>query len=1131
MHGKAVSLIYSWLILTFWLALPTQAAERDNLNIGVAKKGWAPFELVENGQPSGYLVDYMELVAKQADISINWHLVKDRAALLQAAQSGEHDLITYGAKVDKYRDNFVFGKEILPRYITAFKNEAKQGQFNLDTIANWVVASPKDYQTTRLLQQRYPEIKIYETLNVSDSIVAVASGQADIAFADLAVGQDALGRGFFSNIVIEPAPGYVKDLFLPIHILYNNALPAALIDRLETAREQISPGEVTKLQDKWRLKANFNGLSLTDEELTWIASAPPIKIPAYTDLDPFSFEKDGKVVGFTMDYIQLLSKKTGLKFEVVKGHEWTEHVLMAQGRHLDILHMVRRREDLAQFMTFSTSYLTSSPMVLYSREEQQEISSIEQLKGLTLAVTRDYIEQRYISEHYPEQQLLLVDSTGEGLNAVLKGDADYYLCGATTCDTYIYQNFLSNLAVTGHLGIEALSKTQAVKMAVRSDWPILTAIIDKAILSVTPNELKQLKDKWLTRVSRERLVIESLTKEEEAWIRNNRRLAFSSPLKAAPFGFITDDEELGGIAYDILRRFQQQYDIDIHLVKYNSWPNTLNALIDGSVDFIPTMDVTPERKKHMLFTDPIIDINFAVFGMLDKPIVDDLTDMKNLRIGMTKGSGIAEQLQTDYPHLRLISYGNLQDKILALAEGEVDVIIENPLTIEYQTTLLDLEGIVEVAPTPYKLEIAIGVHPSKPELVSLLNKTLASISDQQMTLIIDKWSHLRVVEKKDWLSILSWVIGTAVILLTTVLLFSYFKRRQTLQVLKRTSDNLKNAQRVAKLGSFAINQENMLLELSSEAAKMLGVAKGKTLSRTQYVQMIAEQDRADYVQALNQALNTGLLNQEYRLITGTGEKWLNEIAELSFDPQGKLVSGAATIQDISLFKASEAEVLENQAELRNLTSKLLSVQEEERKRVARDLHDDLSQRLAVIAIDAGTLLHKVEDDSVKGTLQKIKQDLVRIAEDTHSLSRRLHPSILDDLGLIDALRSEIDNFQKREQIRVDFFHSAKGFQADKDVALVLFRIVQEGLRNIAKYSEASKAVVSINLVKDLLILQVQDDGMGFDVVEAKRSPGLGLQSMMERARLINAELEIVSVENKGTTIELQVPLEQSQQAD
>lgn len=135
--------------------------------------------------------------------------------------------------------------------------------------------------------------------------------------------------------------------------------------------------------------------------------------------------------------------------------------------------------------------------------------------------------------------------------------------------------------------------------------------------------------------------------------------------------------------------------------------------------------------------------------------------------------------------------------------------------------------------------------------------------------------------------------------------------------------------------------------------------------------------------------------------------------------------------------------------------------------------------------------------------------------------------------MIDALRSEIESFQLREKIKVEFLYTSKEMHLAKDVALVLFRIVQESLRNIAKYSEANKAQVSFNLVKGTIVLQIKDDGMGFDVAEAKRSPGLGIQSMMERAKLINGELHIHSEKNKGTTIELSfsVPNMQDEEAD
>jgi two-component system, NarL family, sensor kinase len=225
-------------------------------------------------------------------------------------------------------------------------------------------------------------------------------------------------------------------------------------------------------------------------------------------------------------------------------------------------------------------------------------------------------------------------------------------------------------------------------------------------------------------------------------------------------------------------------------------------------------------------------------------------------------------------------------------------------------------------------------------------------------------------------------------------------------------------------------------------------------------------------------------------------------------------------------RESERMLRQNESELRELAGRLIYAQEEERSRLARELHDDLAQRLAVVAIDVGRLELQLTDPPapVREELREMKNGIVRISQDVHSLSRQLHPSILDDLGLIKAAESECAGFSRREGIEVLFNHENIPRVIPKDVSLSLYRIIQEGLRNISKHACAEHASVSLQGIDHGVLLSVQDDGIGFDWAEAQENPGLGFSSMRERVRLIQGELSIKSEPEKGTVITVRAPL-------
>jgi methyl-accepting chemotaxis protein len=211
----------------------------------------------------------------------------------------------------------------------------------------------------------------------------------------------------------------------------------------------------------------------------------------------------------------------------------------------------------------------------------------------------------------------------------------------------------------------------------------------------------------------------------------------------------------------------------------------------------------------------------------------------------------------------------------------------------------------------------------------------------------------------------------------------------------------------------------------------------------------------------------------------------------------------------------------HKSELEALAGRLITAQEDERQRVARELHDDITQRLAAIAIEAGTLGQSSDAGRLRQGLERVKRQMAELSRDIHGLSRRLHPKLLDDLGLVAAIEAECRALFERGGPVAEFTPLGDWTGVSKPVALALFRVVQESLRNVEKHAGAE--TVSIRLQRDnsSAHLIVQDDGRGF----AARKPGLGLASMEERARSLAGRLCVESQPGEGTKVEVWLPLD------
>ena len=213
--------------------------------------------------------------------------------------------------------------------------------------------------------------------------------------------------------------------------------------------------------------------------------------------------------------------------------------------------------------------------------------------------------------------------------------------------------------------------------------------------------------------------------------------------------------------------------------------------------------------------------------------------------------------------------------------------------------------------------------------------------------------------------------------------------------------------------------------------------------------------------------------------------------------------------------------------LKVLGSRLIAAQEEERKRIARELHDDLNQRMAVLSIELEQLGQKVEKSlGLRKRVHKMQLQAQEISSDIHRLSYKLHPSKLDHLGLTAAVKSLCDELPLKQsgKPRVHFHQSDVPSDLPKDVTLCLFRIAQETLRNCVKHSGADFVQVVLTKTDHALRLSISDNGCGFDTRSELMGKGLGFISMHERLRLVGGEIKITSQPRRGTRIDVLVPL-------
>jgi PAS domain S-box-containing protein len=238
-----------------------------------------------------------------------------------------------------------------------------------------------------------------------------------------------------------------------------------------------------------------------------------------------------------------------------------------------------------------------------------------------------------------------------------------------------------------------------------------------------------------------------------------------------------------------------------------------------------------------------------------------------------------------------------------------------------------------------------------------------------------------------------------------------------------------------------------------------------------------------------------------------------------------LISVDAGTRKLHGFMIDVSERKRAEEALKALGGRLIAAQEEERRRVARELHDDFNQRLAVLSIELEQLGQKIQKPlRLRRSVQHLQDLAQEIAAEIHRLSYKLHPSKLDHLGLIAAVKSLCAELSESGKLKVDFQQTGFPFALDRDTTLCLFRIAQEGLRNCIKHSRAESARVVLTRTRDAVRLSVSDNGCGFNTKSALMEKGLGFISMKERLHILGGEMNVYSKPLHGTRIEVSVPL-------
>ena len=858
------------------------------------------------GVAEGWSVDIWRLWSQKSGIKVKFVL----------APFGETLKLTKEGKVDV--QGGCFFSEVRAKYLdyvaTLFNVDTHfffhkdiYGIETLKDLLGFRIGVIKGDFAVNYLRNNLPGAALAEYVNNGDLFEAVKKGEIRVFVIDTPV-----GLYFLKKLRLLSSFRYFSD-----KPLYSNVLQAAvkkgdtvLPPVIKSGFDKISPEEKTQIERRWV------GSKQTKTEGV-LTIACDRYYPPFTELT-----SSGRAAGILIDLWRLWSSKNFRKVEFVFD-DWEKTIQMVKDGRADFHSGLYKTPERESFLAFSDPVFAVQDCLVF--KANREPIMLAELSGYRVGVIAGSGEATELREQYPEIILIPYEGYRELITGLRDGEVmAVYDNGATL------QHVIDDLGLQGELQIvREATPIRNIHAGVSNKEAFRLKSVNSGLSEITEQEMRDIEGRWVSNPDLQQYSGKArpmvLTFEEKQWLKEHPRIRLGVDANFMPFEAISTGGKYEGISSSYVFLLSEKLGVDMSPVKDLSWQDVIKAVKAGELDVLPCVAKSPERSEFLNFTRPYLDFQTVAVTRKDAPYIADLKGLKDARVAVVEGYFVHDMLKQDFPEMKLVLVGNIEEGLKAVSDGKAAAYVDNSASINYAIRKLGLEDLKIATTTPYNSSLRFGVRKDWPQLATILGKALQSIPEIERAKISNRWINVHFSERTDWAFLIK--MGTAIavvigLILTIIIIWNRRMAREMVQR-KRAEERF---QTIAATTPGAIIQIRFdaegrpeYLYLSAKADAFFGIPVEQVMEGKKRLPWHPED-----LERIKEEVRTNLLaeadmNHVGRIIPKEGVvKWIRLNASPSRNAEGELIYNGL-ILDITSRKLAELDHIRSERKIKAMS--------------------------------------------------------------------------------------------------------------------------------------------------------------------------------------------------------------------